>query len=301
MARWILLFFCLTPFVSAAEEPAFAPKCGNGAKWFHLSDPAKARGVSVIVHGLNYNPDKMQDMIDLLHRQGQEVVMVTLSGHEGDIENFKKANRERWLGDMYSGYCLARPYADEHKLPLNFIGFSIGALMNVDLMENFPALKVKYDRQVLLAPALSVRTYSYLIKILNVFGPEMLVPSFAGRAYRASCDGTPMAAYMALFDSLRHVDAAAAANINIPTLVLLDPADELVSENGLKSFIAAKKLDAWKMGRLSTKGSTLTEGDYHHFIVAEPSVGPVVWKQMEELIAKHLAGIPLPESIELHP
>ncbi|MBW7947548.1 MAG: alpha/beta hydrolase, partial [Sphingomonadaceae bacterium] len=118
------------------------------------------KGVVVVAHGLNHRPDKMDDIVNPLRAQGYAVLRAVLSGHEGDMEKFKKASREQWRNDLLGAYCAARALADQGKVPLHFVGYSIGALINSDLVESEPDLGVRYDRMVYLAPAVSVKAAS---------------------------------------------------------------------------------------------------------------------------------------------
>ncbi len=252
------------------------------------SEKQPARGVALVVHGLNLRPDKMDSIARTLNEEGFDVLRASLSGHRGDLEQFKHVSRDRWLHDLHDAYCEARRAADRRGLPLNFVGYSLGALVNLDLMNNVPEAGVRYDRMVLLAPAAALNWTSQLVRALNAFGEDFLVPSASNATYRASCEGTSMAAYNALFDSLRATQESGLGKSKAPTLVLIDPKDELVSGPGLAELIEFNALNEWRLEQVSNRGATLERGAYHHLIIDEPSVGSEEWKRIQTLIRKHL-------------
>ena len=134
-----------------------------------------------------------------------------------------------------------------------------------------------------------MKTTSYLVKALGVFGDDFLVPSVANRDYRASCDGTPMAAYNALFDSVDRLEAKSfERSKDIPTLVLMDTADEMVSWSGLRDLASNRKLP-WTFVPISNFGATMKSA-YHHMIASEEAVGAHVWAKMMDTAKRHLAG-----------
>ena len=139
-----------------------------------------------------------------------------------------------------------------------------------------------------LAPAAALNWTSQLVRALNAFGEDFLVPSASNATYRASCEGTSMAAYNALFDSLRATQESGLGKSKAPTLVLIDPKDELVSGPGLAELIEFNALNEWRLEQVSNRGATLERGAYHHLIIDEPSVGSEEWKRIQTLIRKHL-------------
>lgn len=281
MKRSLLLML----FLISQAEAATCPSNSQIAVELPSGTP---KGVVVLAHGLNHRPDKMGDIVKALHAQGYAVVRAVLSGHDGDLEKFKKADRETWRNDMFGAYCTARALASKENLPLHFFGYSLGTLINADLLESEPDLGVRYDRMVYLAPALSVKTTSYLVKALGIFGDDFLVPSVADPAYRASCDGTPMAAYNALFDSVDRMEGKSfERSREIPTLVLMDPSDEMVSWKGLRELAEHKKLP-WTFVPVSNYGATM-KSTYHHMIASEEAVGAHVWEKMMDAVRRHFA------------
>lgn len=278
----------MVPFSEKLSIPDFDAPLPARASWLKAQG-SSSRAVALVVHGLNLKPERMDAIAHELSAQGIDVLRTSLSGHRGNIEEFKKVSRGIWIQDVYEAYCRARKEADQRKVPLYFLGYSVGALVNLDLMNNFQDAKVRYERMVLLAPAAAVHRRSRWIRFFKVFGPGFLVPSVANREYRASRGGTPVAAYEALFHSLEALESGGGVRQkDVPTLVVIDPEDELVSEAGLIRVIERDGLRAWKMLRVAKSGAALKTGCYHHLLVDSASLGLDPWSKMVAAILAHL-------------
>lgn len=253
--------------------------------WFEPKSPAK--GVAVVIHGLNTSPLRMKGIIDLLNEDGILVERVALSGHRGDMDEFQGVCRDAWLEDTREAYIAARKTADEKNLPLYFVGYSLGALINADLMSSSEAGAIRYDKMILFAPALATRWYTRLILAGGTLGSRYVAPSGAPISYRAY-GGTPMSAYNSLFESKAAVRGTEFRNLNIPTLVFLDPEDELISPNSLENVLRKFKLTQWKLEYVDNSESAVLP-HFHHLIIDEESVGQGEWVRVKRLIKQHLA------------
>lgn len=279
----LFLGFILGVQISFAESTCLPLK--KNELW--LENP-KAQGISLLVHGLNFNPQKLTDLQNVLHNQGQAVLRLTLSGHDGNELKFTKVNRNKWLKELKHAFQIVQCQAASKKLPFHFVGHSLGALINEDFLASNPKIGSSYTSQILFAPALAVHTYTYGIEYMEFMGDDYFVPSAAAAEYRACQAGTPIAAYRALFDSLRNFQINVSDNINIPTLVLVDLQDELVSVSGLEEIVRNNGLTNWHMKIISNEENTLKEGAYHHMIVTEGSVGKSEWSRIKGLIKSYL-------------
>jgi esterase/lipase len=257
--------------------------------WFK-SPQQPPKSVALVVHGLNVKPSKMNAIARSLNEEGHDVLRVGLSGHLGDEKEFKKVTRNIWLKDLHQAYCLARQAADEKKLPLHFIGYSLGALLNTDLMNTHPEAGVKYDRMVLFAPAIAIRSITRIVEALNVFGSDYVLFSMANKDYRANPGGTPVAAYNALFKGIEKISKSGIKQNNTPTLIIIDPDDELISFSGVKALMTENHLNSWKLMAISNFDSEIDEGKFHHFIIDEKSLGLFEWKYVQTAMLHHLAG-----------
>jgi len=252
--------------------------------WFKALGQPKA--VVLVAHGLNLKPEKMDTLAGLLRDAGADVLRITLSGHEGDMAAFKNVNSEIWERDFNSSYAEALTRSRQLKVPLYFLGFSLGALVGVRSMieENS---STKFDRMVLLAPAISLKTATKLLHPLKLLGRGFCIPSANLPEYRVHrC--TPMGAYGALLDCASDVNDSDSQAENIPTLIMMDPKDEMVSLESLKKFATKKKLTNWNFVEF-TSSQTLLPKKFHHLIVDEAGAGHAEWKVIIENLLRHFS------------
>lgn len=268
------------------RNPDFAYDAQELSRWFTTEEP---QGVALVIHGLNLRPSKMNSLVEFLNASHWDVLRLSLTGHRGSVDEMKQTQRENWLEDVWRGYCLLEQHASakglKHKL---FLGYSLGGLMMQDLM-NLPDLiePIAFDQQVLLAPALSFRTISYFVKAFGILGGGFVVPSWNFPEYRMN-RGTTMAAYWALFEAQAHLEETRMQKSLFPTLVLIDPDDELVSPDGIEEQIRSFDLTSWKQVLVSKKDAELD--GYSHNLVDEKVLGKQGWEQLLEHIRGFLAS-----------
>lgn len=242
----------------------------------------KPTAVVLVVHGLNLKPLKMMPLIQQMRDSGARVVLVGLAGHEGSFRAFQKVSRETWLKDLLRGYCRAKSLAETQQVPLYFLGYSLGALLGVDLQVQHP--EIHFQRTVLLAPPLEIRDAEILIPLLKALGPEAEIPSANHKEYRANF-ATTGAAYLALLDSREHWLVGDKQSIfKTPTLLFVDPRDELVSDKGLMLWV--EQAPPWRLVRLPQAESEIHPA-YHHLIIDERSLGKDTWQQVQAQIRQH--------------
>ena len=155
--------------------------------------------------------------------------------------------------------------------------------MGVDLLASMP--EVEFNRMVLFAPGLKIHSRYQIVRVLAPF-PGLTVPSFSIKSYRAN-DGTPIAAYNALLDSLKHLDNNLSPKINVPTLIFIDKKDEFVSFDELKQLVENENLDQWKF-QVVKKEAGGELGKIHHLIIDEASTGQDVWREIRDVMVEHL-------------
>lgn len=272
----------------------FAPTCDP--------DPAATqtplRGVALVIHGLNVNPARLLPLTEALCQRGIGVVLCSLRGHGENytpidqsseavarLAAFRQVHYQDWSAEVMAAYEAALACARPTNAPLFLVAYSLGALLGCNQVVASPS--IRFDRMVLLAPALALHPYCYL-PLLLMRWPQLTIRSLAPSTYRAN-PATPVAAYQALFTALRHVHQQANAALNCPTLLLIDPADELVSLTGLRRFIHQHGLDQWQL-RPVHKARGYRGPTVHHLIIDPESVGAATWQQMIEQIAQHLLG-----------
>lgn len=264
--------------------------------WFPGKTPGEIKGVALVIHGLNLRPDKMESIISLLTDSGIEVLNLSLRGHgrnyspDGDIGSaksrinaFKTVSYNSWIKETYRAFHHARKKSEQKNVPLFFVGYSLGGLMGVDLFTSHP--DVNFDRMVLFAPALNLSAINYAAKLLSPF-PKLVVPSLASKSYRAN-NGTPVAAYNALFNAIEHFRNNLNPKLNVPTLIFICKRDELISYYKLNRLVENERLDQWKFYHIQ-KGKDAVRGTLRHLIIDESSVGKDMWNEMRTIILKHL-------------
>jgi alpha-beta hydrolase superfamily lysophospholipase len=269
----------------------------NSIRWFYSNKRGDLNGVALVIHGLNLRPDKMLPIVDGLTASGIDVLGLSLRGHganythrEGTdgntarLQAFKAITYQLWMNEAYLAYLHVKEEAEKKNVPLFLTAFSLGGLIGLDLFASEP--DVHFEKMVLFAPAISLHAILYLERLLSPF-PRLVIPSLGPKSYLANEQGTPIAGYNALFDGLEHFEKHLSPKINVPTLVLIDEEDELVSPHGLKKFVRDNNLDQWKFYLIQKGKSTDRETFYHH-IIDEPSTGKEVWQEIMTTAAKHL-------------
>lgn len=268
----------------------------NRIEWIKSIHPERINGVALVIHGLNLRPDKMESIIALLTHSCIDVLNLSLRGHGNNytqktdvddskarMETFKTVSYEYWIKEAYRAYGLAGKRSREKQVPLFLIGFSLGGLMGATLFASYP--DVYFNRIVLLAPALHIYKIYYLAKLLSPF-PRLMIPSFLIKSY-CSNKGTPVAAYIALFEAIEHFNKDMAQKLNVPTLIFIDTRDEFVSYRRLKRIINNGELHQWKLHPVN-KSTAGAKDKMHHLIIDESSIGKDAWNDMSKLMIHHL-------------
>ena len=250
-------------------------------QWGSVPDSKELKGFALVIHGLNQKPNIMQSVSGRLNDEGVETLNLTLSGHdttnlrdEQRLESFKSVTYRQWRGEVYQAFNAAKRRAEENKVPLFFVGYSLGGLLGCDLITS--RSDVTFERMVLFAPSLSIHYSSQILALFSLF-PNVVIPSFSPEEYRANA-GTPVAAYNALYQAIDHFEDNLSDRINIPTILFIDKSDELVSYTGLMELINAQKLSHWQIESIKKGEDARTH--YNHLIVDEASVGSQQWEHM---------------------
>ena len=246
---------------------------------------SRPKAVAMVVHGLNLRPCRMNAIARELTGRGVLVLRVTLTGHDGDTAAFSRVTRDDWLRDLNQAYQQVAERGRHFDCPVLFVGFSLGAVAGLDLMT--ARAGIRFDGIVLFAPAITPRWYTYSLVIGNLAGKDVIFPSATPKSYRVN-SGTPVAAYNALFDHVRHVRRADIEHLDVPVLVFIDPEDELVSYDGLKHFVRERGLDGWRVIEVDHSETLLGSDSYHHLVVDAVSVGTRQWRIMGETMQEYL-------------
>ncbi|MEJ2728765.1 MAG: alpha/beta hydrolase [Deltaproteobacteria bacterium] len=267
-------------------------------RWYKRKDNTKLNGVALVIHGLNCRPDKMKSIIAKMNDFGIDCLNLSLRGHgenysalnhaesaDARMEAFKSVSYPLWKSEVYQASQRVERIGNLYAAPMFFIGFSMGGLLGVDLLSSNP--RVKFDKMVLFAPAIKMHKRNSLLKILSPF-PGIVIPSIAHKSYLTH-NGTPIAAYNALFEMYAHLEKNMNSKINIPTVIFIDKQDELISFSGLQNMVRNQNLDQWKIQPVK-KDKTATKIKMHHLIIDEACVGKNMWHQIVEVTITHFLG-----------
>ena len=239
----------------------------------------------MVVHGLNVKPSAMLAFIEWLNLQGSDAYLVKLSGHYEDSININAVTSSMWETDMLKGYTIAQKASIERSVPLFFLGYSLGALLG-QAMISFSQGEVHFDKQVLFAPATAIRRRAYFIKLLFVLNGKVMLPSYTPIEYRAN-SRIPINVYKILFKNKRNILKTNFNKLNIPTIIFIDPKDELVSYKKLAKFSGRFALTDYQVVKLDSDLKA-RGGKYHHLIINKLTMGENNWEMVTRQMAKFL-------------
>ena len=263
----------------------------NYEKYFRTT-ALPSKGIVVIAHGLNTNPSKMGDeniegtLVKLFLDEGYHVYRIVLPGHGGTIEEMQNLNAQDLLSSALSQYREAAEIARENSIPIYLAAFSLGALVYKNLIQNEE--DVEFAKAILFAPAAAIkRTARAGIFAADIFlADTAIIKSRAPAEYRAQ-KGVSISAYRALFELEDNLYKNKFTNCNIPTLVFIDPKDELISVSKLQKSILNFNLSNWNIITVSNTGAEITP-KYHHLIIDNKSVSTETWNFIHDRIVYFL-------------
>jgi esterase/lipase len=252
-------------------------------RWF-FAKGQNCLGTVLLAHGLNQRPASWGELINELTGWGLDVLRLGLTGHRGlPFADMHHASAEIWLEEFEAALAMVGERHPDR--PLYLIGYSLGGLLAVvtQIRQN----RGLFDRQVLLAPALAVRTYTLLVLPMTWLFSSL--PSRAPRVYLANQQGTTASAYRALFRlKVELAKARGVSVINIPTRVIMCDHDELVSHRGIARFIASHDLNRWRLITIPPVSNKRLNTSFRHLIVDSRALGHSAWSQMISTIRNFL-------------
>jgi alpha-beta hydrolase superfamily lysophospholipase len=267
-------------------------------QWFYSDRHGESKGVALVIHGLNLRPGRMKPIISELTGSGIDVLGLSLRGHgenfsrskgidedQARLETFKSVSYQVWMNEAYLAYLQVKTRGEKNGVPIFLTAFSLGGLIGLDLFAS--NADVKFDKLILFAPAIRLHATIYLERVLSPF-PRLVLPSMAPNTYLANKQGTPIAAYNALFDGLNRFNKNAGQKLNVPTLVFIDEQDEFIPLGKLKKLVEEKKWDRWQF-YIVEKDKTAEDERFYHHIIDASSTGKKVWQEMMSAASTHLA------------
>ena len=268
----------------------------HSLRWYESADSQRIQGVCLVVHGLNLVPQRMESICKVLQRAGMDALLVSLQGHgenyrrrdglapaEARMKSFQEVTLGQWRSEVKQAYEIVVQRSRERGVPLYYIGFSLVGLLGPELLKADE--KVQFDKMVLFAPALRIRPFAHILKLLFLF-PGLVIPSKSPETYRSN-RGTPIGAYNAMFSALRNFHNNELERIDIPTLVFLDRDDEFVPYAGIERFMNRHELERWNL--LPVEKDPALAGEWnHHLIIDKQVVGAKEWQRIIRRMLGHL-------------
>ncbi len=229
-----------------------------------------------MIHGLNQDPRSLDALILELQRVGFHAYRPILAGHlEKTSEPFPS---EVWVNETTAAIVAARKRYPN--LPILLVGYSLGGAL-ATLSASEPGEPPTPTAMVLIAPALSLRWPLDVAEYLDVTPRSVLeFPSLAPDGYRRFPD-TPLFWYANTLDLYARADQLSDATKlhQIPTLVLLNPNDELVSDTGMITWISSRGLaNSWTTKEITPKPTL--RGLPAHLFIDEFTNGSASWSVM---------------------
>jgi pimeloyl-ACP methyl ester carboxylesterase len=242
-----------------------------------------ARGVFIVVHGLNQRPDTMHEITRLLGDLGYHTYRISLRGHEKHEEAPFPATA--WIDDLHTACSLM--HSRFPNSPLHILGYSLGGLITTRAIDTHSSCNPK--SMILIAPALSLRNLVQSGYLLAPF-PQLTiaVPNIAPSLYRRF-QHTPLFWYQNLFSlySKTRTLASQAKLASLPTLVFANPRDELVSLTGLRDWIHNNSLEPnWHISPIHPKPRNPFIPE--HVMIDPYSLGELEWQHLSASIRDFL-------------
>lgn len=177
----------------------------------------------IILHGLNNNSTTWDEFENVMKNRGFPTVRITLPGH-GDVRDEGRSFEEV----LKSFDKTLRPHVQE---PYLVVAYSLGALFFSNWLlgksENLPL------RVVFLAPALYLRNENAIRRIISSLHPKLPIPSIAPRGIQLR-KTLFVWEYLNLLGGIERFRKSIDP-VEVPSLVMLDPKDELIDAQLLKS------------------------------------------------------------------
>ncbi|MFA6238418.1 MAG: alpha/beta hydrolase [Bacteriovorax sp.] len=242
-------------------------------KWFYTEFKNDTRAVVLLAHGLNLRPDRMDQLAIFFTSNKCDVLRISLG-----------ADPDKWVDRFHDDYDAALEHAEVLQRPLYFVGFSLGALIGIRFLLKHSDHQFK--KLVLFAPATHTHFYTAIPAMLGHLAPSIGLPSMNLLNYRER-KSTTLNEYKKMHELQNDIKYALKNNsINIPTLLITSPNDELVESSKLIKF--AQSNPHWQCLEVSNHGSQLPR-KYNHLMIDSEALGPEQWEILLKRLISHLS------------
>jgi hypothetical protein len=128
--------------------------------------------------------------------------------------------------------------------------------------------------------------------LIHLPGLRRLTPRSRNIPSYACHPGTPLPAYYAERRATRTLRRRGLTGLDsVPTVIFLDPADELISWNGIHTLLQEAGLQRWHL-RPVHKSPGHFSAVPHHLLIDEQVVGPAQWQELITQMVRHLVETP---------
>ena len=233
-------------------------------------------------HGLNNNPRSMFDLVHYFNQLGYDVLNVALYGHRGSLREMKAANYSIFHkhARLHLHELIERAQGD----PIIFLGYSTGAVLQGNLLYEFPELVEQQLKIIWIAPAVQLRWLSRFLTA--IVSGQLIAPTLNVRSYMANY-GTSLNAYSALDYGRKKFNQHFIDNPDLmpPTLIVMNPKDEFISWRLSQELFSSHS--QIQFAPISKQGSTLG-GHIHHLVIDRASLGEAGWQRLTHLVQEFL-------------
>lgn len=246
-----------------------------------LTTTPKPRGAFLVIHGLNQRPTSMNPLCEYLRTLGFHTYRITLRGHDQLSET--TFSPEQWEHDVLNGYATLRTRFPD--LPIYVVGYSLGGLLATKTLDTHPNFAP--HRMILFAPGLSFRFLVQSGYLLQALPPLTIgLPNLSPTEYKRF-QNTPLFWYQnifTLYTGTREVTHPRRFRAT-PTIIFLNPTDELVSLSGIENWIEDNQIaESWKV--IPVHRTPLKPFVAEHIVIDEQSLGHEEWGRIKGLIGR---------------
>ena len=278
------IFLALIIFISSSKLSYADPFCSNKKyeTTIEISNVKiqKSKGAFIVIHGLNQKPSTMKPLNDLLNKLAYDTYNISLIGHFG--ESIHGANKNKWIQQVKTAWCMAKK---AHAKQIKLLGFSMGGALSVNFVDSIPEAKI--DGIILFAPAIDIKFFGNLLyPLVWLRHINLSLPSFTPKYYQEN-SFTSFDTYKALLDLESGAqDIKNRKNFSVPTLILQDPEDGLVSYSGLKKWIKKYQLKNWRIIEINSKAKI--SGLKNHMLIDKQGLGEKSWAKVTKEVTNFL-------------
>ncbi len=245
---------------------------------FWIGEREKPKALVLVAHGLNLKPSRMRALAELVCNAESQYScrVLSLPGHEELGESrMRRVSADSWKQRILEEVQQIERLSLEHQVPAYFMGYSLGGLLGEWAISQ-QSNRV-FEKVVLIAPSIATHSYTKVVSYLPMTG-KMMLPSKNHPEYRAN-KGTSISAYRAMFRIMKELRESALRGVDLPTLVFLNPEDELVNHRRLIQWIDESRLSRWRVAFVRDLRPSISPS-YHHLMIDQASMGAEAWTEL---------------------